>query len=148
MIVVNLLLIFQDSHLFWSHRQQWMKAPQKKLNEKVMNSKQPPSYKHNINHGTRHIHTTNLLCATLCCDNTRSSKSWRQGWRGAVGEGEEPLSPCFGFPITAPNWDWRDRKTPLSIRPGQSVPAHTGSSQGLHAGKVSEILKSQDTQWQ
>lgn len=133
-----LLLIFQDSHLFGSHRQQWMKAPQNKLNERVMNLKQPPSYKCSMNHRIHcqhHQAHSHNKCAPY------NTFLWQhKGFK----ELKAGLTWC----------SWRGRRVPfpswlvflsqllngiekLSTRPGQPVPAHPGPSEALHTGKVS-----------
>lgn len=115
---VTLLLIFQDSHLFGSHRQQWMKAPRNKLNERVMNLKQPPSYKHNTNHRIHckhhqaHSYNKFAWCDTFMWQHNMFEEL-KAGltccsWRGK----RAPFSLC-GFPITVTNWNWRKLKNSI-----------------------------------
>lgn len=142
MLVLTLLLIFQDSHLFGSHRQQWMKAPQNKPNERVINLKHPPSYKHNINHrihcqhSQAHSYNKCASCNTFLWQH-KVFKELKAGLTWGSWKGRKAPFPSFlVFPSQSLTGIGENCKTHLSTRPGQPVLAHTGSSQGLHTGKV------------
>lgn len=141
MHVVTSLLIFQDSHLFGSHRQHWMKALWNKFNERVMNLKQASSNKCNINHRIHckhhqaHSYNKFSSCSTfLHCKVFKELKAgltWCS-WRGRIVSFPS-FSVFLSQLLTGIGEKW---KTHLSTRPGQPVLAHTGSSQGLYTQKV------------